>query len=106
MWHSALITLRSDHIFLFEAGFEGGNNLTVGHWYEAADSIITLQWDDTLSLHLCRDTSFAASYFQRKRRKNNHPWPLKIENWRFILRCDQLVPAKVVDLRSQNRGST
>lgn len=105
MWHSALITLRGDHIFLFEAGFEVGNNLTVGRWSKVADSIIVLQWDDTLSLHLCRDTTFAASYFQRKRRKNNYPWPLKIENWRFIMRNDQLVPVTCVDLRSENRGS-
>jgi hypothetical protein len=91
-YYSAVITLRENHSFVFNAGFEVGTSLTVGHWLESVDSIVTLQWDPTHSLRLCRDRKSYDRYFHARRVKCDFPWPIKIEDWRFIRRGDELVP--------------
>jgi hypothetical protein len=91
-WYTAEITLRADHSFVFYAGHEGGCNLTVGRWWEEADSIITLQWDDTLSLHISRDRDFDNKYFHQKRNELFPVWPIRIDHWQFVRREDKLVP--------------
>jgi hypothetical protein len=90
-WHAAFITLRADHTFVFEAGFEVGHSLDLGRWWEEDDSVVTLQWNDTLSLHLCRDPKFDAAYFHRHRNGNLYPWPIRIDRWQFIRREKKLV---------------
>ena len=91
-YHSAVITLREDHSFVFNAGFEVGSSLTVGRWSESADSTVTLQWDPALSLHLCRDRKSYDHYFHARRVKYYFPWPIKIEDWHFIRHANALVP--------------
>jgi hypothetical protein len=91
-YHSTIITLREDHSFVFNAGFEVGSSLTVGRWSESADSALTLQWDPALSLRLCRDRKSYDRYFHAKRDKYYFPWPVKIEDWHFIRRSNALVP--------------
>lgn len=91
-YHSAVITLREDHSFVFDAGFEIGSSLTVGHWSESADSTVTLQWDPALSLRLCRDQKSYDRYFHVRRVKYYFPWPIKIEDWHFNRHGNALVP--------------
>ncbi|HEV2482990.1 MAG TPA: hypothetical protein VGS79_25170 [Puia sp.] len=91
-WHSAIITLRADHSFVFDAGFEGGSSLTVGRWWKISDSAICLDWNDTLSLRLCRDRKFDTQYLHRHLRDYDYPWPERIDHWAFVRRKDDLVP--------------
>jgi hypothetical protein len=90
--HSAIFTLHTDHSFVFDAGFEAGSNLTVGRWWETSDSTLCLNWNDVLSLHLCRDRKLDAKYLRRKLKDYDFPWPDRIDHWAFVRQGDELVP--------------
>jgi hypothetical protein len=90
--YSAIITLRSDHSFVFDEGHEVGTSLTVGRWWNTSDSTICLQWNDALSLHLCRDRKLDEQFFHRQRAEYDNPWPTRIDHWQFVRRGDKLIP--------------
>jgi hypothetical protein len=91
-WHLAIITLRADHSFVYDAGFEGGRSLTVGRWWRTSDSTLCLNWKPTLSLRLCRDRKFDEHYRHHRRRDYDVPWPERIDHWAFAQRGDDLIP--------------
>jgi hypothetical protein len=103
-YHSAFITLRANHSFVFEEGHEVGTSLTVGRWWNTSDSTICLQWNDTFSLHLCRDRKLDQQFFHRQRAKYGNPWPTRIDHWQFARRGKKLIPLAPPGKRTIDRA--
>ena len=85
--HSIYIALKSDSTFVFLSIYEPGEFLSVGRWTKKNDTTFILTWDEVKSMNICRDSKVYQKYY-----KYGWPLPMKIENWVFLKKNNNLMP--------------
>jgi hypothetical protein len=86
------IVLRGDHSFILQSHGERGMLAgSIGRWWLVSDSLICLNWFDTLTFQTSRHS------FIDYRHKKIGPAqyiskPVRVDHWWFVRRCKQLVP--------------
>ena len=85
--HSTYIALNSDSSFVFLSIYEPGEFLSIGTWTEENDTIVILTWNKEKSKAICNNKKVYKRYYQY-----GMPFPMKIENWAFVISKDKLIP--------------
>jgi hypothetical protein len=85
--HSIYLALNKDYSFEFIAFTEPIRFITLGIWRKQNDSTYVLNWDRSITRHLIDNP-----HLQKKYRIVTRPFPLKISNWVFVKRQQQLIP--------------
>lgn len=80
--HTYTISIKPDSIFEFQAGYEGGSSFSIGKCSWENDSTLVLNLDKRKTFEKCLSDGLKTW------------WPASVNNWKFILRKDVLMPTR------------